>query len=596
MHVLKFGVRAESSPAEREFLSLADSYRLALYTSHMSEHRETIELRNSRYPELYAAMIEHEAAKALVSMVERDIKTHHSDVRDRNAVPPELEQRLKSARERRDSGQAAVRTLRRPWDDLLLAFRLALAGATNWKNVKTLEKRRAAYAELDWGELRQRALALAEERVAVAETDTARKTAERRRDALAHSDSEDIAALAEIVLRHDMHRRIASRDYQSRGLHSGTRGEIDAATEPKLSKTGPGFRYRYHDTRLPAPWRKIVLQFPGGLTVADALAGKSRQLRLSRHGTKRFTAEQQIGTKDHPQLIRYVLTAHRPLEPEDVIQRWALVVDQRPDDTDDGRWARSVHVTVTRDLPAKSLGTDTLCCRLSWTRCREGLAVAHFWSPLVNERLILPEWLVRNRLLVSETQALLDAAANEFLDDRGVQRAQEQGLAALDTHCREHTDDDEAARRRSRFVRTLRRARHVETRAVRTIEKIYETAAFRLAQAHGQVWLAPLDLLSAKRYDTRDLLREDVLPAASRTYLTAAAPGKLKQALLRALPEAGEAASGDVLPREPGDARETDVFRSYVRSLGPRGGRVSRCRSRRSQGEAQCDIVQEITV
>lgn len=582
-HVLRFGILAEAGRDERTLLLLAGSYRLALYQSHLAEHRARIEFRNEQFPDLWNALIEWERWKAECYRIEERIKAYHSEVRNRNAVRPEDEESLREARECRQAAYTHVRSGRKLWSRFLATYKAAFHAAGTWKNVKTLGRREAQYRDLDWAKLLSEAQRRKQADIDAADSEADREKMQKRYDAVEWGTDPDLLAeYAAIVLHHDLERRKLSREYQGRGLSSGTRGEIDAATKPKLSKSGPGTRYAYHAGRrdLPKPWRKLVLQFAGGLNVADALSGRSKQLRMRPHPRKNsYRVTQQLGTKDDPCEVEYVLRAHRPLLPGDVIQRWSLVIEQRADDTDDGRWRREAHVTLQRDLPPKSKGTAILNCRLRWTRRSAGIEVAEFTSPQVNESLVIPNWLLDRRLIASQTQAVLDGRANQLLTDRGVDG---RGLESLNDWIRKTDGDDETLRFARKARRRMRRARNIERWSIRTIESIYRTVVYRLAARHGTLQLAELDLAESARYDTRDLLKEDKLPKASRTLRQAVAPGKLKAWLQSALP-----ASGEVSGELPGVARNSDVFTSYVASLGPKGGCWSRCGSDRSRDGAE---------
>lgn len=586
-HVLKFGVYCEAGRPERDVLELADEYRLGLCQHHWQELRETTAFRNRLVPGIERLEWQLDAVGLVIWTIERDIKRHHSDVRDRNAVTDEQREALAAARERRQGYSAALREKRERWAAFLATYKASWNQLADWKNVKSLERREEMYRDPDWG----RALDDARRTLEAAANDESldpreREAARKRYEKCDWSVSP--ALLAEygaIVMPHDLARRQLSREYQDRGLHSGIRGEIDPASRPKRGKDGPGIRYNCKAFEPPAPWRKLVVQFPGGLTVADAAAGRSRMLRIERGENPRIVrVYQRITGGASPVEIDYLVKVHRTLRLDDVIMRWALVIDQRQDRTPDGYWKRTAHVTLQHDLPSKhQAGGPPLYCRLRWTVRRAGVEVAEFWSERVHERLILPHWLVDRRILLAETQAAVDRRANDLLEQHGVTVSgrQSTGLAALQDHLREHPDE-ELQRNLGFLERRVHRARQVQRWSISTITKIYETVAYRLAAIHGAVWIKPLDLATVKRYNTRDLLREDRIPRDSRKVLAACAPGRLKDRLLKAMP-----ASDEAEPPEPDAARGSDVFTSYVALLGARGGCWSRSGSRRSHGRAE---------
>lgn len=186
----------------------------------------------------------------------------------------------------------------------------------------------------------------------------------------------------------------------------------------------------------------------------------------------------------------------------------------------------------------------------------------------------MPWRLIEDRMAVKDEQVRIDALCNAILASRGAAppAGKQQGYWALAAYVAEHRDDEALGVYRS-CSQAMQVATRTMQRAVRSIEKIYELVVARVCRLHGTIIADPLDLSRLKRYDTRDLLRDDVLPAKAREYMQAAAPGKLA-ALLKGY---GLNASGDVRPDRQDASRETDLFTSYVRDWfggqGPRDGR-----------------------
>ena len=540
-----FGVYRRASADELAVLELANEFRQRLCALQHAKYCAEVDYRNAHYPNLYAALVRSEQLYFRIAELERRIKAHHSEVRDRNAVPEELRAELETARRQRQAARAIVTAERREYSDFLKRFRAAWKTAADWKNVKSLAKRRAAYA----------ALTLPDE----------------------------VREYAELFIKHDLLIRELGIEYQSRGLHSAIRAEIVEATKPKFGKTGPGTRYEYHRSPRCQPWQKITLQFAGGLTVSDAIAGKNPSLRLRQVGEKVLASRthtfyrvtQQIGTTAEPRTIEYDFKAHRPLPPDAIIQRWTLAVRES------GK--REVIPIVKHDF-AKPQGTGIVAYKLSWTRRKAGVEVCRFWGSQVNERVIIPQATIDQRLAMATARARADLQANALLAERGATPPpnRRQGVAALSDWVANHPEDNAAVNLLFDCNRDLAFANQQSRRAQRRIEKIYETIASRVCRLHGTIVHDPIPLDKIKLYDGRDLLREDRLPLKSRTYLHAVAPGKL-----RALLKGYGLASGDVAPPEPNDARETDVFTSYVTSLGQPDTRRRAGRRRRSQRAAQ---------
>ena len=540
-----FGVYRRASADELAVLELANEFRQRLCALQHAKYCAEVDYRNSHYPNLYAALVQSEQLYFRIAELERRIKAHHSEVRDRNAVPDKLRAKLETARQQRQAARAIVTAERREYSDFLKRFRAAWKTAADWKNVKSLAKRKAAYA----------ALALPDE----------------------------VREYAELSIKHDLLIRELGIEYQSRGLHSAIRAEIVEATKPKFGKTGPGTRYEYHRPPRCQPWQKITLQFAGGLTVADALAGKRADFRLRQVGEKVLASRthtfyrvtQQIGTTAEPRTIEYDFKAHRLLPPDAIIQRWTLAV------RDSGK--REVIPIVKHDF-AKPQGTGIVTYKLSWTRRKAGIEVCRFWGSHVNERVIIPQATIDQRLAMATARASADLQANSLLTERGAtpQPNRRQGVAALSDWVASHPQDSGAANLLYDREQDLAFANQQSRRAQRRIQKIYETIANRVCRLHGTIVHDPIQLDKIKLYDGRDLLRADHLPLKSRTYLHAVAPGKL-----RALLKGYGLASGEVAPPEPSDARETDVFTTYVTSLGQPDTRRRAGRRRRSQRAAQ---------
>jgi hypothetical protein len=549
----KFGVYGRVGSDEADVLAMADEYRRRLAALHHAEFMDLVSLRNEMYPELLERLKRFEAAKYKIAVTEKRIKEYHSEVRDRNAVATPDEHELRALRQTRDRLAAEIKPLRQAWAALQVEFRELLeaaAPASGWKEVKTLPKRIAAYDAIDW--------------------------------------PDDLQKYASIRLAADLGRRQLSKEYQDAGLHSAVRAEIVEATKPKVGKTGPGTRYRWGIKPELRPWTNVTLQFGGGgLLVRDAIAGMCRGFRITpiytNHKASRTTSvvevSQEIGTKDYSRPITYRCKLHVPLPETATLQRWTLVVDGRK------RYAIPL---VSGIEPETTHGSGVLRCSLGWAAVASGVQVASFASEHVNESLVIPDWIVDRRIGVAAVQAETDDVANVFLEARGIPASKTPGdgtlfgVAALEDYCERHPADGTAAEVLYLAHRRLARARKNATRALRCIEKIYETAVHRLASSHDRIVDDyQLDLQKLKRYGTRDLLKKDAPPNRIRERRDAVAPGKLQSLLKRS--GMAHVASGDVPEALPGTARDTVVIRSYVDSLGVKTGSKINAPCHRSQ-------------
>jgi hypothetical protein len=502
-----------------------------------------INLRNDGIPGLYAAMVRHERLLAAIWLLEREIKEYHSQVRDRNAVTLDQEDRLRALRAERGVELAELQPLRKRWSDALRARSLYWRSLANWINVKSLTDRLRRYETIKFPDT-------------VAPYRAVDKTG-----LLGDLDPVLIAALGHLEMDYDIRQRRLTQEFQQRGLHSAIRGEIVAASRPKLTKTGEGMRYMYHRPPDIKPWRRITLAIPGGLTVGEARGGKLASLVLTEvsrtHpvGGDEAVVEvcQQIGTSGEPRLVRYRFKEDRSMPDEALIQRWSLIVA--------GRKRYVVPLLKNHGL-SKPIGQGVLTYDLTWLRVPGGIQVCRFVGSHVNEALILPQWLLDRRMIVAREQKAVDALVNEHLRSLGESPdgQQLQGLAAL-----QKLQPDGVLT--ARMTRRMDAAQRVQSRAIRGIEDIYRVVVRRVCAKHDRLVFDPIDLRKLKRYATRDLLRVDVIPKKSREYLQAVAPGKL-QALLRGYRGLERIADvGDEVLASP-----TDLFSTWVREIGRKTG------------------------
>lgn len=534
-----FGVYGPPSSDEREVLRTASEYRNALCEIYASRHDATIEHRNEWFPQLYVAMVHFEDLGAKIYRVEKLIKQYHSELRDRNALTEEQDATLTELREQRKEAAAEIKREKKPWLEMFVAFREHWRTQADWKNIKTLAKRRFLYEPIKW-------------------------------------PNECIAAYGRLWMEHDLSERDLDRQFAP-VLHSAIRAEIKEASKPKLKADGPGMRYTYGRDPQPRPWEKLTLQFSGGLPVGTASRSLSIEPTYTNHKASGdatlYDVTQQIGTSENPRLIKYRVKFHRDLPPA-VIQRWSLVV----------RGDRRTVIPVCTNLDmTKPVGKGTFTYDLTWTVRKAGVEVAHFWGEHVNERLVIPMWLVARRLVVAEFQLRFDTQANEVLAKLGhpPKPNAKQGMEALAEYAARNTLSADVAQLLDHNQRDMHLVRKDAASAGRCIESIYKTVARRVCSLHDSVIHDTLDIARLKRYDTRDLLREDVVPQKSREILHAVSPGKLREALK----SYGLAASDAVRPEKPGDARETELFTGYVSSLGATTGRKESLPNRRSQSD-----------
>lgn len=555
----RYAVRGRVPQEALDVLSLADEFRVNYCARQQLRHDAFINLRNDLFPSLLPSLERHERAKARVTRLEQEIKSHHSEKRDRNAVTPEQEEHLRDARSERKESKAAAKDAQKPWFDLQKQFREQWKVMADWKNVKSLEKRRAMYADI--------------------------------------SLAGDVARYADLWMEHDLAERELFVEYQLRGLHSAIRAEIVESSKPKTSRTSPGMRYRYGRRPEPESWEKLTIQFAGGLTLAEAHDGMPGFTLEPEERSDMLRVHQQIGTAAKPERIAYRIRVHRPIPADAVLQRWTLRVtrEQQTHHMKDGSvrevervrgFAVPIAKTCDRDKP---LGSGVLHYDLSWSVCEGGVNVCRFWSDHVNEFLVVPAWLLAARMAVTPEQAEIDERCNRFLAERGATTSGKklQGLSALEEFADKWTSDVGAANLLDECNLRMWRAKRRSKRAERRIEHLYKNVVRRVCCLHDKIVHDKLDLAWAARYATRDLLVVDEIPRESRAIRQAIAPGKLRLYMQ----QYGLDASDEVRDPPPALTRETDVFTSYVASWRPAKRRRIANSGRRSQSGSPAGTV-----
>lgn len=557
-------------PLERSVLAVADEFRTAICDLYQERHEAVVDLRNELFPRLYAALVEYERLYWSIVDCERRIKAYHSEVRDRNAVSPTLDAELRALREQRTASQNAVRAGRGDWSQVLRTWSAWWRTRADWKNVKSLAARRLLYAAVETPEVWSQY---------EADLTAADAAAGRETRAWPPVDPTALVRYGALWMDFDLRERDVYSVFAGR-LHPAIRAEIVESSQPKLKIDAPGMRYQYGRRPEPKPWEKLSLQFVGGLSWADAVAGKSRQFgatlwRRNAAGDAFYRIRQQIGTQASPLEISYILCADRPIPPEAILQRWTLAV--RPN-------GKREAIPIVKWDHSKPSGEGALAYRLRWTKRKAGVEVAQFWGDHVQERLVIPQHIVDLRQALKREQTACDLAANAVLARRGATPAtgRRQGVAALVDYVRDNPDDSGAAESLGDFQRRLASALRTSQRAVGCIEKIYETVASRVCRLHATITPSTLDIASLKRYDSRDLLAGNAAVQPVREILHALAPGKLKAIL-----DGYGLAKTDVAPEPPRDARETDLFTTYVASIGGRTGSKRAGRKRRSRISAE---------
>jgi len=564
---------------------VADEYRGKLCRIHQERHDRTIELRNQYFPTLFAALVRMENIRSRISECEAEIKAHHSDVRDRNALTAELQKRLEKLREQLDSARAEVLRQRKTYNENVRAFDIMWSSFHDWQRVKDLDKRRRLYDKIRW--LSTAELKVVDDNLqakAVANAAAADRECKRKPLPLEDINTDWLTEYGEMDVELDLQKRELGREYQARGLHSAVRSEVDDASDIKEKKNGPGMRYFYGRKPTPRPWEKIPLHIgKGGMLIDNVVAGKCPSLRITKKGRSNIISiTQQLGTKKQSLRLDYGVHVTREIPADAKLKQWSLIVRRDmilvPNASRKAITRERLRATVTAVVATagmnKPKGTGLLTYDLSWTRRGEGIEVCRFVGTHVNESVILPMELIERRMRVKEVQQHVDLLCNALLTERGCtpQPKAKQGYEALLVYCRENPEDNGAANLLDTSTLGLYRARRIESKAIRTIESIYKTVAFRVCSLHETIVVDPIKLDKIKRYDTRDLLKVDPLPPKSREYLTACAPGKL-QALLKGygLDMITKKEFGDSEP--PKAPRNTDLIMSYVRQAGRKTSR-----------------------
>lgn len=535
----QFGVHRLRPNQVADILARANRFRRILCRVYQARHDREIRIRNEFFPEILRAMSEYEALGYRCWELDTEIKKHHSDVRNRNAVLQEQKVTLKALRRQHAIAKDRVKVLRLPWFAAQKEFEKRYAAAADWKNVKTLSRRIQLYRRMDLEGLSPAAY-----------------------------------RYGQMFLASDIREKYLGVIYQGRGLHSAIRGEIVKASQPKKKRTGPGMRYHYRQRPEPKVWEKISIAFLKGLTLTQLLTGVPG-LRISRVTAGYATVRQQIGTEEHPRMIEYPIRIHRDFPPDTQLQRWTLcvrtenvlvVTKNNPRPKLCPRYRATVLPIMQSETFEKPKGTGLLTYELSWLPGLRGVTVATFRGDHVHETLVLPQALVDRRMQFKVIQQDCDDRCNTFLTEHGAtpQPGERQGYMALIDWCRRHINDNEAANLYDVCTIRLGVALRDRRQSIRCIVKLYEGVVLRVCREHGVVVHEDKDHAKDKRYDTRDLLKQNAPTQSSRELRAAVAPGKLKQLL-----EGYGLVTREEIPADfTGIARNTDLFTSYVAAAG----------------------------
>jgi len=584
-----FGVYGLPTEDELAVLKLADAFREELCDQIWQEYRKEIDIRNA-IPGVFDAMVHLEHLKSFIYAIESVVKQRNAKERDRNAITVEENLKLKAARSELESAEKLKKEKLKGWWDLKKSFSkwLGESGQAR-KNAKTLESRKAILGNL--------------------------------------ACPTEFKPLFDLYLFSDSGRRGLSDKYQALGLHSSIRAEIVVASEIKIKKDAPGIRYFYDRKPSPQPWTKIVLQISGGLKVSEALDGTAT-LKLTPIYTNHkksgdetiYEVQQQIGTRQHPRLLTYSVKLHRSLKQHATIQRWSLVVRQN----------KRLVIPIVTDMDfSKPAGQGVFAYDLGWRVTNEGVQIAQFFGTHVNETLILPNWLVAARMSYKEFQSKWDAEANTRLKVTGY-TGKVTGVAGVYEFLKRH--DDLSMRNWMDDCEYHARAAHtLQKRAERTIVKIYELVSSRVCRLHDTIVPDSIDIAKLIRSKTRDLTRPDDIASSTRERRQCLAPGKLQALLLGyglktlLVDCAGESnvclncgannptsrdkkrkcrkckhtwdrdegavlvrlARADMLDPNLDTSRNTDLFSTYVKSLGVKTGPKTNKPNHRSQYTSQ---------
>jgi hypothetical protein len=464
----KFGVFNKSSSREREILDLATEFKEALAESHWNEHRATVDFSYEYIPSLFPEMIEANRLGILAHACEEEIKGENIKQRTRNSKTP-LREKLSKLKDQKKAAWSRVKELRKGFYALQKSFREALANHKPpvkdglWKNVKTLDKRQAAYT------------------------------------ALLDSLTGDLKRYAELKIKFDLERRSLGEKFQGLGLHSDIRIEIVDSVEPKLpSKDGPGMVYAYGEFPEVSPVRKLTIQLKGGgKTLEQLLAGAETQIKLELVSERVkgrmdrvesiYRVRQQIGNTAQPCTLAYKVKVHREFPRNAIIKRWSLCVD------DLGR--RYVTPIIDADH-TKRIGDGYVAFDLGFRAHGEGLKVCYFLGDGIHEELVLPGWLVNKFRAVYSMQSVMDLKAEVFLSSRGIEppsgprknpikTVESMALEATDTAAQNFMDEYHLhENRRLKMWRSAIRAR----------QNIYEHAAECVRRRHSHIILDTIEI------------------------------------------------------------------------------------------------------
>lgn len=544
----KCGVRGFATKAEKKMLALATEYKQRLAELHYWQHCAEIEARNRLFPELWTALTRFEIARAAQRDCESAIKRENSD----------------SAFKHKNSNKKG-RALKNKTHEQLFAELKRLKTVVSSRHEVVVQERQKYNAVKKSIEAAIEATILPPHVLSMLETNDEQKEAkkaakkkfrdslfknvkgiEKKRkvysDILSRIDDPVVRELKTIEWDADLEMKRLNKEYQDRGLNSGTRGDIDVAVKPKTKKDGPGMKYVCGEFPQVEPVNTLTVQFgDGGVTQEKLLGGKGKVTMVpatqrqrvrkdysETNAQKKFTefgVRQQIGTDKLPVFAEYRVNVHKPLPEDIIIQQWKLCFDEFD--------KRSVSLIVShKDGFQKKTGEGTFTVD-SGHKTQEcgGIKVADFLGDNVNEKLILPSWLVKAFNEVHDRAAEIDESAKQFLEHRAI-KIRKNRPQAIQKIAKDKPDDGEANAWVAWYTRVWAQRNRKWRRLIRIRNKIFENAVARLRATHSHYIQDNVSYSKMSRNATRDVTDESAkLNTIARRNRQIAAPGTLLEML-----------------------------------------------------------------
>lgn len=524
----KFGVRNLNDNFS-SLLDLANEFKQEAVELSHDRHVQEICLRNTYFPALWNSLRDREYAKVGVWRAKQELAKHDMLIGAAKKAVKELKMQGASCRRAKDrEGMEAVRNEAEMADKSLQEAKANKEAAIKILNIA---ESRCSQIAVDWEPLKASQAKMKSDRESrkaeLKRLGIVGPNDKRRHDVPVpqYTDGTYENAVTAMFEKFYSDQKELSARYQKLGLHSTIRAEIldaiadmtftcdplkpgDIAPHSSLSvqiKAKSGHSAPTFDELMAGSYG-LAIQYVGSGT------GKNNDCHL-------YHIRQDVGTRDVPRVAEYDMLLHRPIPANASMQRWTLVLGEKP------------YVTVMIGKTVVACESKTSYVTNDYSTGRQvaggGLLVCHFLGEHINEPVYLPGWLVEKFQRVDELDEMLAESAGDLLKSLGLSERDHK----ITTIRNSSSQFSECADWLSRFDRTWNARNKMLKQARGCRDAIFHTVAARVSKLHTHLIEDPIDLAELKRNKTRDRRRDHDLSDRNRRNFQIAAPGELRRIL-----------------------------------------------------------------